>query len=61
MPTEHNYSQIEKEALAIMFVIKNSTKSYLDITLITDHKSLVSIIFDSKEGISVYTVNNDGS
>lgn len=60
MPTEHNYSQIEKDALAIVFVIKNSTKSYMDITLSIDHKSLVSI-FDSKKGISVYTIYNDGS
>ena len=58
-PAERNYSQIEKEALGIIFVIKMSHKmlNWYCFTLIIDHKSFLSI-FGSKKGIPAYTAKH---
>ena len=56
LPAEMNYSLIEKESLAIIFVIKKFHK-YVhgrEFILQTDHRPLLAI-FDSKEGIPTHT------
>ncbi|XP_058444432.1 uncharacterized protein K02A2.6-like [Malaya genurostris] len=55
---ESNYSQVEKEGLALIFAVTRFHRMIFGrrFTLETDHKPLLAI-FGSKKGIPVYTAN----
>lgn len=55
---ESNYSQIEKEALALIFAVTRFHRMIFGrhFTLETDHKPLLAV-FGSRKGIPVYTAN----
>ncbi|XP_055615101.1 uncharacterized protein K02A2.6-like [Toxorhynchites rutilus septentrionalis] len=57
-PAESNYSQIEKEGLALIFAVTRFHRMIFGrkFTLETDHKPLLAI-FGSRKGIPVYTAN----
>ncbi|EPB70866.1 hypothetical protein ANCCEY_10039 [Ancylostoma ceylanicum] len=57
-PTLQNYSQIEKEALALLFAVQNFHRFVhaCHFTLKTDHKPLLPI-FGCKKGVPVYSAN----
>lgn len=57
-PAEKRYSQIAKEALAIVFAIRRSHKMVYGqrFAMLTDHKPLLAV-FGSKSGLPAHSAN----
>lgn len=54
-PAEKNYSQLHREALAIVFAIKNLIVIYMvkNLPLVTDHQALCEIFNPSRQTLAV--------
>ena len=49
-PAQKNYSQIDKEALALIFAVKSSINTFMEGTYGTDHKPLLGL-FDKNKSL----------
>ena len=47
-PAQKNYSQIDKEALALISAVKSSINTFMDRTYETDHKPLLGLFDENK-------------
>ena len=47
-PAQKNYSQIDKEALALIFAVKSSINTFMEGTYGTDHKPLLGLFDENK-------------